>query len=82
MELTDVEIKERIADGRISGISLDTSIFDGNGNRFERGLLAKLNQFKNTSVEFVLSDVVLGEVRSHVIRDAQEAKSTTVAALK
>jgi hypothetical protein len=82
VELTDVEIKERIADGRISGISLDTSIFDGNGNRFERGLLAKLNQFKNTSVEFVLSDVVLGEVRSHVIRDAQEAKSTTVAALK
>lgn len=82
MELTEIEIKERISDDTIRGITLDTSIFDGNGNRFERGLLAKLKQFKNTAVEFVLSDVVLGEVRSHVIRDAQEAKSKTVASLK
>jgi hypothetical protein len=82
VELTETEIKERIADGRISAITLDTSIFDGNGNRFEHGLLPKLNQFKNTPVEFILSDVVLAEVRNHVIRDALEAKSKTITALK
>lgn len=82
MKLTEAEVKERIADGRISCITLDTSIFEGDGNRFEHGLLAKLNQFKNTPVKFILSDVVLGEVRSHVIRDAKEAKAGTIAALK
>lgn len=82
MELTDAEIKQHIADGRIRAITLDTSIFDGNGNRFERGLLARLKQFKDTSVEFVVSDAVIGEVRNHVIREAQDAKSKTNAALK
>jgi hypothetical protein len=82
MELSEAEIKQLIADGKIRGITLDTTAFDGNGNRFERGLLAKLNQFNDTEVDFVLSDVVLGEVRRHVIRDAHDAKSQVVAALK
>jgi hypothetical protein len=82
VELTGAQIKEQIADGKIRGITLDTSIFDGNGNRFEHGLLAQLKQFKDTPVEFVLSDVVLGEVRKHVIRDAKEAMTATRSALK
>lgn len=82
MELSEAEIKQRIANGSICAITLDTSVFDGNGNRFERGLLAQLKQFKNTPVEFVLSDVVIGEVRNHIARDAQDARSKTVAALK
>lgn len=82
MELTETEIKAQIANSSIRGITLDTSIFDANGNRFEHGLLAKLKQFANTPIEFVLSDVVLGEIRSHVARGAQDAKSKTVAAFK
>lgn len=82
MELGEAEIKERIADGRIRAITLDTCIFDGNGNRFERGLLAKLSQFNNTAVRFVLSDVVVGEVQSHVTKEAQDSMSAVRTTLK
>lgn len=82
MELTEAEIKERIADGRIKAITLDTCIFERNGNRFERGLLAKLNQFNNTDVRFVLSDVVVGEVVGHVTKEAQDSMSEVRKALK
>lgn len=75
MEMTDEEIKETIANGKISAITLDTSIFDGNGHRFERGLLARLKQFNGTAVHVVLSDVVVGEVKAHVTREATEAQS-------
>lgn len=82
MELSETEIKERIGDGRILAITLDTCIFEGNGNRFERGLLAKLSQFNDTDVSFVLSDVVANEVMSHVIKDAQDSMSAVRTALK
>lgn len=82
MELTDEQIKEAIAEGTISAITLDTAIFDGNGNRFEHGLLARLKQFNGTTVQVVLSDVVVGEVISHVSRDAADAHSKIKAGLK
>ncbi|RYH42485.1 MAG: hypothetical protein EON54_17725 [Alcaligenaceae bacterium] len=82
MELNETEIKERIGDGRIRAITLDTCIFEGNGNRLERGLLAKLSQFNDTNVRFVLSDVVAGEVMSHVIKEAQDSMSAVRTALK
>ena len=37
---------------------IDTSIFDGNGLRLEKGLLGKLNQFKRSPVVFLLPDVI------------------------
>ena len=82
MELSETEIKECIGDGRIRAITLDTCIFEGNGNRFERGLLAKLSQFNDTAVRFVLSDVVAGEVMSHVTKEAQDSMSAVRTALK
>lgn len=82
MELTGDEIKEAIATGKIAAITLDTSIFEGNGNRFEHGLLARLKQFKGTPVHLVASDVVLGEVKSHVVRDAADAQSKVRTSLK
>lgn len=82
MELSEANIKKHISDGRIMAITLDTCIFEGNGNRFERGLLAKLSQFNNTDVRFVLSDVVVGEVMSHVTKDAQDSMLAVVKALK
>ena len=73
MKLSDDQIKEAISNDKISAITLDTSVFDGNGNRFEHGLLARLQQFNNTAVHVVLSDVVVGEVKAHVTRAADEA---------
>lgn len=82
MEFSEEQIKEAIADGRISAISLDTSVFDGNGNRFEHGLLARMRQFDGTAIDVVLSDVIIGEVKAHVIRDAVAAQSKVRASMK
>ncbi len=82
MDWSEDDIKRGISDKKVSAITLDTSVFDGNGNRFEHGLLARLRQFKLTEVGVVLSDVVAGEVRKHVAQEAAEAKSKVTAALK
>ena len=82
MEWSVEEIKRAIADNEINAITLDTSVFDGNGNRFEHGLLPRLAQFNTTEVMFVLSDVVAGEVCRHVAQEAAEAQSKVTAALK
>jgi hypothetical protein len=82
LELNETKIKERIGDGRILAITLDTCNFEGNGNRFERGLLAKLSQFNDTDVKFVLSDVVAGEVMIHVTKEAEDSMSAVRTALK
>ena len=82
MEWSAEEIKSAIASGEIAAITLDTSVFDGNGNRFEHGLLRRLAQFKTTDVSLVISDVVAGEVQRHVALEAGEARSKVTAAFK
>jgi len=47
-------------------ILVDTSIFDGNGLRLEKGLLGKLSQFKKSPIELLLPDVIKNEVKSHL----------------
>ncbi|MFT4804462.1 MAG: hypothetical protein ACI9YE_001666 [Psychroserpens sp.] len=47
-------------------ILVDTSIFDGNGLRLESGLLAKLKQFSESSVDFLMPDVISNEIHSHL----------------
>jgi hypothetical protein len=44
-------------------VTLDTNIFANNHYDLERGLLAQLSQFKEGSARFVLSEVVLSEVK-------------------
>lgn len=82
MEWSAYEIKRAISDNEISAITLDTSVFDGNGNRFEHGLLPRLAQFNTTDVSLVLSDVVAGEVCKHVTQEAADAQSKVATALK
>lgn len=77
MNLTADEIKAEIAAGAITAISLDTSIFDASGNRLEHGALARLKQFKGSEIRCLLTDVVVGEVKSHILRDAKVAESET-----
>ncbi|HCB1211873.1 TPA: DUF4935 domain-containing protein [Klebsiella pneumoniae] len=82
MDLNDDQIKDAIAGEEISAITLDTSIFSENGNRFEHGLLARLKQFNDTNIRVVLSDVVVQEVRSHVISEAIDGQTKVRAGLK
>lgn len=54
---------------------IDTSIFDGNGLRLEKGLLGKLNQFERSPVIFLMPDVICGEVRSHLEQKIRASRS-------
>lgn len=54
---------------------IDTSIFDGNGLRLEKGLLGKLNQFKRSPVAFLLPDVICGEIKTHLEQKIKASRS-------
>ncbi|BDY04884.1 PIN domain-containing protein [Ferrimonas sp. YFM] len=47
-------------------VLVDTSIFDGNGLRLEKGLISKLSQFKNSPIEYLFPDVIKNEVEKHL----------------
>ena len=53
-------------------LTLDTSIFGQNGWKLEDGLLAKVAQFAEGSVRFVLSEVVYKEVEDHMRKEAKK----------
>jgi len=57
-------------------IVLDTSTFDANGLRLEKGLLGKLGQFKKSPVEIILPDVIRGELKTHLERKIKEVRSS------
>jgi PIN domain len=67
---------------KFDAITLDTNIFDENGLRLDEGLLSQLNQFKESLTEFVLSDIVSGELKRHLTKSAQQAKDSLTTALR
>lgn len=56
-------------------ILIDTSIFDANGLRLEKGLLRKLSQFKKSPVDIIFPDVIRGEVKAHLAKKIKESRS-------
>lgn len=71
-KLSEEDIRARIADGTIAGITLDTSIFDRYGCNLEFPLLTSLNQFDGGAVQVVFSEIVVSEVNRHIIDFASE----------
>lgn len=49
-----------------TAITLDTSIFDGNGLKLEKGLLGKLKQFNGSPTKLVLTDIIINELTRHL----------------
>lgn len=66
-ELSNAEVKAAIDEERLTLLSIDTSIFDQYQNGLEHGLLQRLAQFEASDVDLVLSDVILREVRRHML---------------
>jgi hypothetical protein len=66
-ELSSAEVKQAIDGGRLTLLSIDTSIFDQYQNGLEHGLLQRLAQFEASDVNLVLSDVVLREIHRHML---------------
>lgn len=82
MQMTAEEIKAEIVAGNITAISVDTSVFESNGNRLEHGVLPLLKQFQGTDISFILCDVVVGELKSHIKKEATDAASKVHSALR
>jgi hypothetical protein len=51
---------------KYDAILVDTSIFDANGLRLEKGLLGKLSQFKKSPIDLIFPDVIKKEIQSHL----------------
>jgi hypothetical protein len=62
-------------------ILVDTSIYDGNGLRLEKGLLGKLSQFKRSPIEFLMPDVIRNEIKKHLEERIRHARNALEKAL-
>lgn len=63
-------------DKEYDAILVDTSIFDRNGLRLEKGLLGKLNQFKDSNIYYLLPDVIEGEIKSHLEKKVKSSRAS------
>jgi hypothetical protein len=64
--LSDAELEKLVDDGRIVGLTLDTTEFFHLGYDFDRKSLQALSQFRTTNIRVVFSQVILNEVRADV----------------
>ena len=81
-ELDEAEIRKKIGDGSILGITVDTAVFDTYGCNLQYPVLAKLDQFKVVGVELLLSEIVVNEISSHIADAAREAQRALKTALR
>lgn len=59
---------------KYDALLVDTSIFDRQGLRLERGLLGRLTQFKDSKYIYILPDVIKSEITSHLERHIKTAR--------
>lgn len=67
---------------KYTAITLDTTVFDGNGLRLDKGLLASMVQFNTAPTTFVLTDVVVNEITSHIEERLKKSKLALEQALE
>ncbi|MEX0283762.1 MAG: PIN domain-containing protein [Paracoccaceae bacterium] len=71
--VTEVEIKSLLAEGRISAVTLDTSIFDQKQLQLNSAPMQALASLKEKPFNFLLSGTVAKEVFAHLEKAAEEA---------
>ncbi|MFC4421554.1 PIN domain-containing protein [Cupriavidus pampae] len=70
------EIRASILDGTIRAISVDTCIFDASGLRLEHGQLKQLEGLAASGFRLVFSEMTLKELRGHLAKKTEEARSS------
>lgn len=65
-----------------AALTLDSNVFIGHGLNLERGLLGQLQQFSSSPVTLVISEVVLEEVRKHLLETTKSSRSKLLSAIK
>lgn len=72
---TEDKLRSAIAAGEIQAISLDTDIFVRYGCNLKIPMLLKLDQFEDSNISIVFSEITAREVERYISRAAEEAKS-------
>ena len=67
---------------KYDSITIDTNIFDCNSLNLEGGMLGQLTQFKGGSAKLVFSEIVVQEVRKHLVDKTREAGNKLTSAIK
>jgi hypothetical protein len=57
--MTETEIKAKIADGTVFGVSIDTAIFDKYGCNLDSTVLKSLTQFREGPITLLFSEIVV-----------------------
>lgn len=81
-KLTPEELKARVAAGKVGAISLDTSIFDRHQCHLGYASLRKLDQFRDSHIDVLISEIVANEVVAHIARDAEKSQRDLQNSLK
>ncbi|WP_352339259.1 PIN domain-containing protein [Psychrobacter sp. 16-MNA-CIBAN-0192] len=68
-------------DKEYDAILVDTSIFDRYGLKLEKGLIGKLKQFKDSDIDYLLPDVIKGEIESHLKKKVKSSRASLEKAL-
>ena len=76
------KLKKEIREGQFGAITLDTSIFDKQSLRLNSGLLKQLEQFHNSSIRLIISEVVKEEILSHLTQKTKEVQDKIKKSLK
>ncbi len=76
------ELKQAVVGGRVGAISIDTSIIEKNQFGFESGVLAKMSQFSRADTSHLVLDIILHEVRSHLVTQSDLVRTQVKNALK
>jgi len=77
--INEQEITDRLLDGTIRGISVDTCIFDQSGLRLDGAQLQALRQFKGSKeLSVVQTDIVTRELERHLAKKILEAHTSLV----
>ena len=58
--------------------TIDTNMAIQGGLNLEGGLLGQLTQFKDGQIELVLSDIVVREIRKHLVLQVKKVRETLV----
>lgn len=77
----DEKINNQILAGEITALTIDTSIFERNSLALESGLLAQLEQFRESEFELVVANTVANEVKRHLAKNATDATKSLRTAL-
>lgn len=70
------EIRASVLDGKIQAISVDTCIFDASNLRLEHGQLKQLESLAASGFRLVFSEMTVKEIRRHLARKTEEARSS------